>query len=220
VRQIFGDDYLDSSHYLKGPWLRALYEMILGWGTVGLVYLGLGWRDSQPVTIPELWLDHQLSFAPTAIWMYLSFFILIPYTYFSVHPNTLCRLRYSMQISALVSGLFFFLLPTQLNYPPINQQGISADLLKVLIGIDSHQNCFPSLHASLTTICVIMLCDKEKKVRSLLFLVLGVAIGISIIKLRRHLTIDVGAGILVGVVAYYLSKVLESKFLIKDRHDE
>jgi len=185
--------------------------MILGWGTVGLVYLSLGWRDSQPVTIPELWLDHQLSFTPAAIWMYLSFFVLVPYTYFSVQLSSLRCLRFSMQISALISGVFFLLLPSQLNYPPITEQGISADFLNVLIRIDSHQNCFPSLHASLTTICVIMLCDKEKISRSLLFLVLGVAIGISIIKLRRHLTIDVGAGILVGVVAYYLAKVVESK---------
>ncbi len=190
--------------------MRALHSMVLGWGTVALVYFCTGWLDAEPVIIPQVWLDQQLGFTVNAVWFYLSFFVLIPYTYFSVDPGHLRPLRYAMQISAVVSGLFFVFLPSSLSYPQITQQGISADTLKLLIAVDSPNNCFPSLHASLTSICVIAGLQKRQFWRSVAFVITGFSILISIIMLRRHISIDVGGGVLVGVASYYLAKCFVS----------
>jgi len=191
--------------------MTVLKEMFLGWGTVALVYFSLGWYSPTAVVIPELWLDQQLSFTPSALWLYLSFFILIPVTYFKVHADDLLHLRYAMQISAIISGLFFLFLPSQLVYPQYTDNGISSQWLALLVAFDTHQNCFPSLHASLTTICVMMLVNKQRLFRSMIMVLFGIAIGVSIIKLRRHLTIDVGGGVVVGVCAYFLAGVLKTK---------
>jgi len=160
-------------------------QMLYGWGSVALVYFAVGSLDVTPLTIPEVWLDRQLPFTEHAVWIYLSFFVLVPYTYFTIVPWRLVQLRVAMQISAVISGLFFVLLPTSLNYPPFDQQGISAQMLALLVTVDSPNNCFPSLHASLTTLCVVLNIDRE-----------------SIILLRRHLTIDVAGGLIVGLLAW------------------
>ncbi len=179
--------------------------MVIGWGTVGVVYFSLGWREAEALLLPELWLDKQLPFTPAAIWVYLAFFLLIPYTYITVPAERLLRLRYAMQLCALISGVVFLILPTELNYPDVTGHGISAELLRFLMAIDSPKNCLPSLHAALSLVCVIALWQKQQLLRSVSIVVCGLAIGISIIQLRRHLTIDVSAGLVVGCIAFYVA---------------
>jgi membrane-associated phospholipid phosphatase len=186
--------------------------MVLGWGSVALVYFGVGWLEVSPAVIPQVWLDRQLPFTVHAIWVYLSFFLLIPYTYCTVVPQRLTQLRVAMQIAAVVSGLFFVILPTSLSYPPVVQQGVSAQLLLHLIAVDSPNNCFPSLHASLTVICILVNLNRQNLLRSIGFLLAGIAILLSIIMLRRHLTIDVGGGMVVGVLS-----CLAAQYLTRDR---
>ena len=195
-----------SSDYQS--YASRLFQMVLGWGSVALVYFGAGWLEVSPTVIPQVWLDRQLPFTAHAIWVYLSFFLLIPFTYCTVVPRRLSQLRVAMQISAVVSGLFFVLLPTSLNYPPIVQQGVSSQLLLLLIAVDSPNNCFPSLHASLTVICVLASLHRYKLLRSVGFVLAGFAILLSIIMLRRHLTIDVGGGVAVGILSYMAAQYL------------
>jgi membrane-associated phospholipid phosphatase len=121
--------------------------------------------------------------------------------YCTVVPQRLTQVRVAMQIAAVVSGLFFVILPTSLSYPPVVQQGVSAQLLLHLIAVDSPNNCFPSLHASLTVICILVNLNRQNLLRSIGFLLAGIAILLSIIMLRRHLTIDVGGGMVVGVLS-------------------
>jgi hypothetical protein len=191
---------------------QRITQMFIGWGTVGLVYFSLGWRETEAIILPELWLDKQLPFTPTAIWLYLAFFILIPYTYVTTPAERLFRLRYAMQISAIISGIIFLALPSQLSYPDIAGQGASVEMLRFLIANDSPKNCLPSLHAALSLICVITLWSKQKVIKSILITVAGLAIGISIIQLRRHLTIDLSAGLMVGLFSYYMAKPLENVY--------
>jgi len=189
----------------EGGFIERFYAMLLGWGSVALVYLCTGWLSVEPAIIPEIWLDRQLTFSASAIWLYLSFFVLIPYTYFSALPKHLPLLRSAMQISAIISGLFFIFLPSSLVYPEITQQGFSASALRLLTAVDSANNCFPSLHASLTAICMICIVQERRLLRSVFVVILGVSILVSIIMLRRHLTIDVGAGVVLGIIAYALA---------------
>jgi membrane-associated phospholipid phosphatase len=188
---------------------QRLVQMMIGWGSVGVVYFAFGWRETQTLVLPKLWLDQYIAFNPQGIWLYLLFFILIPYCYITVAAKRLLALRYAMQVSAILSGIVFLMIPTTLDYPVIVGQGLSVEVLKFLVTNDSTQNCLPSLHAALSLICVIALWQSQQLMKSLFIAALGIAIGISIIQLRRHLSIDVGAGLIVGLLSCYLSSVLQ-----------
>lgn len=130
--------------------LLRLKQMLLGWGTVGVIYNFSDYLQGEGYQLTPSIIDNLIAFSPSAVWLYLSFFFIVPLGYLS---TPLCHLRWlarSMQISALVAGVFYLLWPTTMHYPSFDQMGISAGALNRLIAIDSSQNCFPSLHAALT----------------------------------------------------------------------
>ena len=184
--------------------LSRLYQMALGWGFVGIVYNVTGRVQAQGLVLPETALDQLIPFDPRAIWLYLSFFLLIPYTYFAVDAERLQWLTRSMQVCALVCGCIFLLYPTTLHYPTVTGDGLSQRLLRFLMSTDSSQNCLPSLHGSLTLLCVWALFDVRHKLRSILMVLCGIAICYAVIQLRRHVSIDLGAGLLAGLVCGWI----------------
>lgn len=175
--------------------LRAL---LLGWGSVGVVYSLSQMLQGQGIALPETALDRTIPFNPAGIWMYLSFFLLVPYAYFTVAEARLPWLMRSMQMCALFSGLVFVVWPTTLSYPTIVGDSVSEQILRLLHVVDSTQNCLPSLHGALTLLSVWALLDKRRWLRSSLAVLAGFCICYSIIQLRRHLSIDVAAGLATG----------------------
>ena len=114
----------------------------------------------------------------------------------------------AMMICALICGVVFLLYPTTLTYPPVgNGSGWSTQALRWLQAMDSTQNCLPSLHGALTLLCVWALYDRLRLLRSTLAALLGVAICYAIIALRRHLGIDLAAGLAVGLAGGMLANL-------------
>ncbi len=179
-------------------------HMVLGWGAVGLVYALTSAFQGQGIMLLETALDRMIAFNPAGIWVYLSFFILIPYTFITAQPHKLLWLRRSMQTCALICGLIFLLWPTTLLYPAITGDEMSQRLLRFLASFDSSQNCLPSLHGALTLLCVWALLDNQRKLHSGLAVLWSVCIFLSIIQLRRHLSIDLAAGMATGLVSGWL----------------
>jgi membrane-associated phospholipid phosphatase len=111
--------------------------------------------------------------------------------------------------SAIISGIFFIFFPTSLQYPQVVLgNSLSDKLFHLLLWIDTSQNCFPSLHAAITLICLLGLWQKQKPIANIFYLTMSLAIAYSIIQLRRHLTLDVTAGILVGALTYAFAMML------------
>jgi len=195
---------------------RLLY-LLAGWGSVGLVYFSSDLLQGQGVILPETVIDRAIAYSDAAIWLYLSFFILIPYTYLVVSPARVRWLARAMAVSALVCGVVFLLYPTTLAYPPVgNGMGWSTQVLRVLQTMDSTQNCLPSLHGALTLLCAWALFERERPIRSALAVLLTLGICYAIIALRRHVSIDLGAGLLVGLAGGALAKMRVSSV---DRRD-
>jgi membrane-associated phospholipid phosphatase len=188
-----------SLRHLRLQLFIRLRHMILGWGTVGLVYSFTSAFQGHGVTLAETALDRMIAFNPTGIWVYLSFFILIPYTFITAQSHRLLWLRSSMQTCAVVCGLIFLIYPTTLLYPAITGDGMSQSVLRFLASSDSSQNCLPSLHGALTLLCAWTLLDGKRKLYSGLMLLWAICIFISIIQLRRHVSIDLAAGMVVGL---------------------
>lgn len=185
-----------------------LLHLLAGWGSVGLVYFSSDLLQGQGVLLPETALDRAIPYSDSAIWLYLSFFILIPYAYLAADAARVRWLARAMALSAVLCGVVFLLYPTTLAYPPVGEGNAwSTQALRMLQSFDSTQNCLPSLHGALTLLCVWALCDKRQPLRSALALVLGVAICYAIIALRRHVSIDLAAGLFVGIAGGMLAKM-------------
>lgn len=179
--------------------LPRLRMMLFGWGGVGLVYFSSGAMTGPVTLLAESAIDRMLPYNPSAIWLYLSFFILIPYTYLCAPIERARWLARSMPLAALVSGIVFVAFPTTLQYPPARFDGAGGHLLALLLANDTPRNCLPSLHAALTLLCVWALIDTTRVLRSALAVLLGAGICLSVVQLRRHLSIDLAAGWLVGL---------------------
>lgn len=181
--------------------LARLKEMLLGWGCIGLVYdTSNRWQGIGQVLQPGP-IDRLIPFDPAGVWLYLSFFLLIPIAYFRCPEHRLPWLRNAFQISALTAGVVFLAWPTTLSYPVDSGSTLSSSLLATLTQVDSMQNCFPSLHMALTVLAVWALHDERRPAKNALFWLWGLGIAFSIIQLRRHLFIDLAAGTALGLAA-------------------
>lgn len=175
--------------------------MLLGWGSVGLVYFSTGAITGPTTVLAESAIDRMVPYDPSAIWLYLSFFFLIPYAYLSASIERARWLAFSMPIAALISAIVFVVFPTTLQYPPARFDGAGGSLLALLLANDSPRNCLPSLHAALTLLCVWALLDARRVLRTALIVLLGAGICFSVVQLRRHLSVDLAAGWLVGLAS-------------------
>ena len=120
--------------------------------------------------LPLSALDRAIPFNPAAIWLYLSFFLIVPAGYLLAPLQRIKWLTLAMQLTALGAGAVYLLWPTTMAYPQNEGVGISAQLLAALTQVDSPQNCLPSLHMALTVLAVWALSDGERKVRTALWM--------------------------------------------------
>ncbi|BEM58411.1 acid phosphatase [Serratia marcescens] len=185
--------------------LFRLWQMLLGWGTVGIVYNLTDRLQGAGTLLPPSALDRAIPFNPTAIWLYLSFFLIVPAGYLLAPLPRITWLTRAMQLTALGAGAVYLLWPTTMAYPQNDGVGISAQLLAALTRVDSPQNCLPSLHMALTVLAVWALSDGERKVRTALWMLWGAAIAFSILQLRRHLFVDLAGGALLALCAGWLA---------------
>lgn len=179
-----------------------LWNMLIGWGSVGLVYSLTSSKDPSTahLLVPGA-IDRWFDFDPGAIWLYMSFFLLVPLGFLAAPLNRVRWLARSFVLAALIAGIVFLLFPTTMTFPEVTQQGLSSDALRLLIAYDSMHNCLPSLHVTLTVLSVMVLWQRDYLWSSLIITFWGLAITISILQLYRHQFVDLAAGLAVALVA-------------------
>lgn len=182
------------------PLATRLRHMALGWCSVGLVYGICGALQGVGTVVPETALDRAIPFSTSGIWLYVSFFALIPLAYLLADMSRLPWLERAMQMSALVSGAVFMLWPTTLHYPPLTDASLPGSVQRMLIAMDSSQNCLPSLHGALTLLSVWALVNSRRPIRTMLAAAWGLGILYATIQTRRHVALDLSAGVAVGVL--------------------
>ncbi|QDX99087.1 inositol phosphorylceramide synthase [Pectobacterium carotovorum subsp. carotovorum] len=183
--------------------LLRLKALLFGWGTVGVVYQLSAQFQGQGTVLPTSLVDEWISFSASAIWLYLSFFIIVPLSYLSCPMVRLAGLRQATQLTAVMAGVVYLIFPTTMVYPQVVGDDLSTHALQLLLRIDSPQNCLPSLHMALTVLAVWAMSDGQQKVKTGFYLLWGVAIAFSILQLRRHLFIDLVTGaMLAGITGW------------------
>ncbi|MCU1791039.1 inositol phosphorylceramide synthase [Pectobacterium polaris] len=181
--------------------LLRLKALLFGWGTVGLVYQLSAQFQGLGTVLPTSFVDELIPFSASAIWLYLSFFIIVPLSYLSCPITRLAGLRRATQLTALIAGAVYLIFPTTMVYPQVVGDDLSTRVLQLLLRIDSPQNCLPSLHIALTVLAVWAMSDSRQKVKTGLYLLWGAAIALSILQLRRHLFIDLVTGAMLAGIA-------------------
>lgn len=190
-------------------------QLLLGWGSVGVIYYLTDNLQGTGQLITPSWIDNVIPFSASAIWAYLSFFLIVPAGYFLAPLAAIRWLVRSMQLTALGAGIIYLLWPTTLVTPQDTGQGIESILLKQLISVDSAQNCFPSLHVALTFLAVWAVARSRQHLLTFAFILWGAMIAFSILQLKRHLFID-----LIGGVALALGAGMLVSWIINRQKDK
>ncbi|ELY5930418.1 phosphatase PAP2 family protein [Cronobacter turicensis] len=198
--------------------LRAL---LLGWGSVGVVYSTTDLLQRAGHKLPPLWFDSLTDFSPSAIWLYMSFFLLVPAGYWLTPLSQVKWLMRATQLAALCAGVIYLAWPTTMTYPAVSGEGISVEALRLLLAVDSPQNCFPSLHMALTLLMVWGISQRGQWRYTLTAVLWGAAISVSILQLRRHLFIDLVGGVALTLLAGMLArKMLSYRMIQKELNHE
>lgn len=191
--------------------LVRLKQMLFGWGTVGVIYTLCDRLQGEGYQLTPLPVDSLIPFSSEAIWLYLSFFIIVPLGYLLTPFERLRWLTRAMQLSAVGAGAIYLLWPTTMAYPLMVEEGVSSTLSGWLISVDSSQNCFPSLHAALTILAVWAIAARRSRWISIAMVIWACAIAFSILQLKRHLFIDLIGGGLLAWGSINLSAHLEMR---------
>ena len=195
--------------------VRRMKYMLSGWGSIGVIYFLTNSKDqTSAFMLQPSAIDRWFVFDPNALWLYLSFFALVPLGYLLCNEQRAIWLTKAMHLSALGAVSVFVLWPTTMVYPEVTQTSFSASMLELLMYYDSLQNCLPSLHVTLTVLAVWALWDSRRPFRSIFFGIWGIAITISILQLHRHQFIDLVCGALLALCAGLLAR---SFFTLKSK---
>ena len=186
---------------------RLLY-LLAAWLPAGVVYIAASFMTRAAWIVPETYVEQLIPFSPSGIWLYLLFYVYIPYTFITAHQGKIRTLSAGFILCACISGIIFIALPGSIRYPVFEVDGISSWCLNFVGLHDTSRNCFPSLHASLITLCTIANCYKEKMTTSAICISLTLLMYHAIVQVRRHVFLDLAAGIILGALTWWLSAVV------------
>lgn len=194
---------------------KRLAYLMVGWLFVGANYSLAPYFQTDPVKLTPSFIDYAIPFSEHAAWAYLSFFIIIPICFLCASYKNVRWMSFSFMGSGLLAGICFVVFPTMIEYVAVTTPSISTDLYNKIVATDVELNCFPSLHVALTVIVVWGAINKQHWLRTILLMIWGVVICISIIQLRRHLFLDLMGGFLlavgVGIIVRYCLNKLGNK---------
>jgi membrane-associated phospholipid phosphatase len=194
---------------MNNSWVFRAWHLLVGWGGVGVIYTLTDHLQGPGRLITPSLIDRLIAFNPHAIWLYLSFFIVIPMGYALAPIERVRWLSLAMRLTALGAGTVYLVWPTTLVYPLDTGTTLSSTALAALTWVDSAQNCLPSLHMALMVLAVWAIHAARRPLITCGAVLWVAAIAFSILQLRRHLLIDVLSGALLALLAGRLAERLQ-----------
>jgi membrane-associated phospholipid phosphatase len=178
--------------------------IIVGYLLFDTLYLGSAAVEIRtPRMLGPTAIDRAVPFVAASIWVYLSQFLLLPWTLATVRDDvTRSRTFYAMLLATLISLPVFVLFPTCVAHPPPPTGGLTGFAWQTLYFGDTPNNAFPSLHVALAAIAGVALWQSR---RYLIAVVWPGGIMISTLTTRQHISWDVAGGLLVAVLAWILT---------------
>lgn len=164
-----------------------------------------------PMYILESNFDKLIPFIPAFVVPYLSFYIFLPFTVFSLRNERYIKSLYitlsASFIAIVISYLIYLFFQTQIVRPIISSDDFFLTLLSYLYFIDNPYNGFPSIHTSLSTIGILTWVNRKSKY-SKIFILWAVTIIISTMLVKQHYIADIFGGIILAALSYILCSKL------------
>lgn len=162
-----------------------------------------------PAVMPAIWLDRLIRFTPLALPVYLSLWVyvsLLP-AFFATRPE-LYRHGLAMTLMCALGLSIFYFWPTGAPAPDIDWAQYPD--VKFLKNIDASGNACPSLHVATAFFSGIWLHHLLRRFGAPLWIRLFnwtwcTGIIYSTMAIRQHVAVDVGAGLVLGGLAAWLS---------------
>jgi len=170
----------------------------------------------QAQSVPWIFVDNALEraipFLPWTIWVYISFFLFIGSTVFSVEKELFWCFIASSTLAALIAWSFVLLLPVSFDRPDptLIESELYRQIYTLVQEADPSHITFPSLHVAMTWICNLLLWDRPGRNWRV---ALGIAISLSTLFTKQHLVSDVIGGVALAWLCVWVVR----KFVFANR---
>jgi len=154
--------------------------------------------------LPLFAFENRIPFIPWTVIIYLSTFPQIAAAVLLIRREDLHQSVVTIIKIILFLSLIFLLYPTTYPRPdlPPGTAPSSRFLYDFLTKLDTPQNCFPSLHVTMSVFVALILRRRNRRL-GMWFLAWALAIMVSTMTLKQHYLLDVLAGIFLAVIFYY-----------------
>ena len=191
---------------LRTEWrLKLLLTVSLNLWVCVPYYVLQQWQFFPQTLMPPSRIDEWIGFHPSAVWIYLSLYLLMPIApLLMVERRDLLRYAAGMMGTSAIATFIFIFWPTSCPRPVAADPVVAYQLL---IAIDRPLHALPSLHASFavfSALCGQVAFKKFREARRLQ-LVLWLWVGFifyAALATKQHVWIDLVAGGLLGLLAF------------------
>ena len=166
------------------------------------------WRPHFNLSLPG---DKAIPFLPWTIVIYIGTFLfwyvmLVVISTGEAHERE--RLFSAYHLNAVISALFFIIIPTTNVRPELGGGGLWNWIMGIVYGVDTPENLFPSLHCSVAWLCWIGVRGRKDLPRWLspLALLIAAAICCSTLTTKQHVIVDVPSGILLAELCWQAAR--------------
>jgi hypothetical protein len=185
---------------LAYAWLLSVAQ--LAW--FYLIYGGADWITAQRDTRyrVDLAIERHMPFLPAAVVLYMSMWGLFGMAPFVLRSRRqLDALSATLAAVTLVAGVCFLILPAELAYESDRDWGLWAGWYAVADRMNLQYNLVPSLHVTLSIVCVATFAARASSAggRAVLWL-WGAAIALSTLLTHEHHVLDAVSGWLLAVL--------------------
>ena len=187
-----------------GDRLRAHWRMKLWLGALLGTFFCAGYFTLQRVTIrpPRTFeltaIDRWAGFSPAWVWVYQSWYLLLPLAWFAETREQLQRYTLGFVITSVIAFAFFLFWPVAGPRPTdVRPDGMYG----LLVSYDTPLNTFPSLHVALSTYSVFFFAAVTGRAAPPWVILLAawvVLVCYSTLATKQHYFVDVPAGIALG----------------------
>ncbi len=176
----------------------------------------------KPITTHPFFTPHNLEIAFDSYIPFISKFIVVYNSYFFflmsfgiylyIKDKNLSNIFFSSLIFAqIIAYIIFIFYPTDISSvrPIITDTDIFSRLVKRTYAIDTIYDGLPSLHTSSMTILILsVIYSKINKYYKPILIIYSILIIATTVLVKQHVFVDIPAGIILGILSFYLSKYL------------
>jgi membrane-associated phospholipid phosphatase len=145
----------------------------------------------------------KIPFVPETVVIYMSIYLLFVAVPFILRSwDELLALAWMLNVTILISGVCYLVLPAQLAFEPHQGAGMFPGVFRFADRLNLTYNLMPSLHVGLSAGCLAVFAGRSGRSGKVVAWLWGVAIGLSTLLTHQHHVLDVVTGFLLALLMF------------------